>query len=89
MKKLFLISALAVLVTGCASSGDLDAVTGRVSKLEAHDTAIVKEVTEVEGKVSILSQQQEQCLNHCKLLDGKFNDYNTKLNSLFDKAMLK
>ena len=89
MKKIVLISALAVLVTGCASTGDLDAVANRVTKLEAHDTAIVNEVTEVEGKVTALTQKQEQCLNHCKLLDGRFDDYNGKLNQLFDKAMLK
>lgn len=89
MKKLFLIAGLALLVTGCAATGELDTVPGRVTSLEAADKALNADLKSLTKKTDVLTQDQQQCLKHCKLTTNRMNGFDRKLDNAFNKALIK
>jgi len=82
MKKLVLVGLLAVLATGCASTGDLVDLQNRVSSLEADRTSLALEVANCKTQMGALAEKHEQCAKHCKTLE-------TKLDRVFKKSQLK
>lgn len=89
MNKLFLITSLALLVTGCAATGELDTVPARVTALEASDKALNADLKSLSKKTDVLTQDQQQCLKHCKLTSTRMNSFDQKLDNAFNKALIK
>ena len=82
MKQLVLVGLLAMLATGCASTGDLEALQDRVDVLESNQGAIAKEVAKCKDQMAAIAEKQSQCDAHCKTLESK-------LDKVFKKAQYK
>jgi hypothetical protein len=82
MKHMVLVGLLAVLATGCASIGDLEALQERVNSLESNHKVIAQEVANCKTQMNALAEKQEHCDKHCKLLESK-------LDRVFKKSQLK
>ena len=82
MKHVVLVGLLAMLATGCASTGDLEALQDRVDVLESNQGAIAKEVAANKEKTSALAAEHAQLAAQHKALESK-------LDKVFKKAQYK
>ena len=80
--KVVLVGLLGILATGCASTSELAALEGRVSSVEASQSALAQEVSNCKSQMNTLSDKQAQCDKHCKTLESK-------LDKVFKKAQYK
>lgn len=78
----YLVLTLAVLVTGCASQGDLDKLDARLSVTESSQTKLTAELQKCHSRIASLEDKVLKCEEHCKRLDSK-------LDKVFKKSQFK
>lgn len=89
MKKLLIMAVFAALVTGCASTGDLEKVNSQVTKLGTEQVSMKTNIEALQSRADSLTQKQLQCLNHCRVLGARMDTYDSKLNSVFNHTLVK
>lgn len=77
---IFLVALFAL--TGCASTGDVEALQAQVSALESNEKVVGSEITTLKGKVAACEAKHAECDKHCKTLESK-------LDKVFKKAQYK
>ena len=71
-----------VLLTGCATQGDLDILDSKIAALESSNTKLALAINECDSKVAHIDAKVKQCDLHCKKLESK-------LDRVFKKSQQK
>ena len=62
-----------VLLTGCATQGDLDILDSKIAALEASNTKLAQAIKDCDSKVAHFDSKVKQCEAHCKTIESKLD----------------
>ena len=78
----YTILTLALLVTGCASTSELEKLDSRVTLVEKAQEKLNQEIQKCHTKMAQIEEKAQQCDLHCKKLESK-------LDRVFKKSQQK
>ena len=78
----YTILTLALLVTGCASTSELEKLDSRVTLVEKAQEKLNQEIQKCHVKMAQIEDKAQQCEAHCKKLESK-------LDRVFKKSQQK